>query len=164
MEGLTFAMIFTKNAPPEMDTSTTCSVSTPSSESCSYDELSVRFGEVEIREYGRVLGDNPSCSARGGPPVSIGWLYNVNAAVPLDEYEEQRHNRKNMIELRMKPSLRRHLMETNGFTVSEIEKAAKSAQKSASQRRMSFALSDHDHILLPFESMQRKFKRLFRQK
>jgi len=159
-------MIFTKNTPPEIDTSTTCSISTVSraSESCSYDELhvSVRFGEVEIRDYCRVLGDNPSCSARGGPPVSIGWLYNVNAAVPLDEYEEQRHNRKNMKELRMKPSLRRHLMETNGFTVSEIEKAAKSAQKSASQRRMSFALSDHDHILLPFESIQRKFKRLFR--
>ena len=38
-----------------------------SSASSSYPEKVVRFHEIHIRDYERVVGDNPSCSA--GPPV-----------------------------------------------------------------------------------------------
>ena len=33
----------------------------------------VRFGDLEIRVYERILGDNPSCSS--GPPIGIGWNF-----------------------------------------------------------------------------------------
>lgn len=45
----------------------------------------VVFGKVEIREYERVVGDNPSCSR--GPPISIGWNYQLVAKYAIDEYE-----------------------------------------------------------------------------
>jgi len=47
--------------------------------------LSVTFDNVEIREYERVVGDNPSCTR--GPPVAIGWTYQIGNLCPLDDYE-----------------------------------------------------------------------------
>jgi hypothetical protein len=40
----------------------------------------VRFGDLEIRVYERILGDNPSCSS--GPPVGIGWNFYSFTAPP----------------------------------------------------------------------------------
>ena len=34
---------------------------------------SIKFGNVEVRFYGRTLGDNPACPS--GPPISLSWLY-----------------------------------------------------------------------------------------
>ena len=47
--------------------------------------LSVTFDFVEIREYERVVGDNPSCAR--GPPVAIGWIYQSGTVCPVDDYE-----------------------------------------------------------------------------
>ena len=49
---------------------------------------SVSFGEVQLREFVRVVGDNPCVSDRG-PPLSIGWAYYEHSSLPLDEYERQ---------------------------------------------------------------------------
>eukprot|EP00978_Attheya_sp_CCMP212_P031249 scaffold117482_cov46-Attheya_sp.AAC.2 len=48
----------------------------------------VLFSLVEIREYPRILGDNPSC--RSGPPISLGWDYDkaVVVKVPIREFDE----------------------------------------------------------------------------
>lgn len=48
-------------------------------------DLSVTFDYVEIREYERVVGDNPSCTR--GPPVAIGWIYQTARLCPVDDYE-----------------------------------------------------------------------------
>jgi hypothetical protein len=47
--------------------------------------FSVIFDSIIIREYERVVGDNPSCSR--GPPISIGWSYVLAHQYPLDDYE-----------------------------------------------------------------------------
>ena len=39
----------------------------------------VRFGDIKLREYPIMLGDNPACS--NGPPVSIQKFIGVNALV-----------------------------------------------------------------------------------
>jgi hypothetical protein len=54
-------------------------------ESFSEQPKNVSFHQVEIREYERTVGDNPSCSR--GPPISIGWTYVLSRKCALDEYE-----------------------------------------------------------------------------
>lgn len=52
----------------------------------SREQYKVVFAEIEIREYERVVGDNPSCSR--GPPISIGWAYMIAHRYPLNDYEQ----------------------------------------------------------------------------
>lgn len=52
------------------------------------EELSVRFGDVEVRSYEIILGDNPAVS--NGPPLTIGWdPFDLNVC-SLDCYEGAR--------------------------------------------------------------------------
>mmetsp|Transcript_38259 Transcript_38259/g.80506 ORF Transcript_38259/g.80506 Transcript_38259/m.80506 type:complete len:302 (-) Transcript_38259:221-1126(-) len=45
----------------------------------------VSFSHVELREYCRQVGDNPSVSS--GCPLSIGWKFNKRGKVDIDSYE-----------------------------------------------------------------------------
>ena len=78
------------------------------SSSCSSSSSnSVRFRNVQIREYGIVLGDNPSCSR--GPPVSLGWDYDQDGEqdVLLDVYEKWRiGQRRSMYEMKLPADVR----------------------------------------------------------
>ena len=75
----------------------------------------VRFSNVETREYERIVGDHDDLL---GPPLAIGWSYNVHDAVDLDKYEEDRANtRKPEYELILTPNGRRHLL-MNEFGIS----------------------------------------------
>uniref|UniRef100_A0A7S2EIZ4 Uncharacterized protein n=1 Tax=Ditylum brightwellii TaxID=49249 RepID=A0A7S2EIZ4_9STRA len=47
---------------------------------------SVTFGQVEVREYGLTLGDNPSCS--NGPPLTLDWSYHNMVYLPLTDEPE----------------------------------------------------------------------------
>lgn len=49
------------------------------------ERYSVRFKAIEVREYERIVGDNPSCSK--GPPISIGWGYIVHRHYSINDYE-----------------------------------------------------------------------------
>lgn len=47
---------------------------------------SVSFADVNIREYERILGDNPSCTS--GPPISLGWGYSPEPIkLSVDDFE-----------------------------------------------------------------------------
>jgi len=48
----------------------------------------VSFQSVDVREYGRTLGDNPSCMS--GPPISLDWSYSKTTPVCINEYEDKR--------------------------------------------------------------------------
>jgi len=45
----------------------------------------VSFSHVQLREYCRAAGDNPSVSS--GCPLAIGWKYNKRGKVDIDSYE-----------------------------------------------------------------------------
>jgi len=103
------------------------------SESVDHDTVkkSVSFGAIQIREYDRVLGDNPD--VRVGPPVSIGWDFVQLDDMALDHYETTRPKKK--LYLRMSSITRKNLLK-NVFDVpeEEIRAAEKEVQKIQKQR------------------------------
>jgi len=68
---------------------------------------SVRFGQVEILEFQRAIGDNPSC-ASGGPPISLGGTKPLSSqSIGLDDYEIHRTtNRRKREEMMVPPKVR----------------------------------------------------------
>ena len=45
----------------------------------------VSYGNVKVREYERIIGDNPGCSS--GAPIGIGWNYRSTEEADLDDHE-----------------------------------------------------------------------------
>jgi hypothetical protein len=63
-----------------------------SEESSKKKKRNVTFGRIHIREYERVLGDNPSCSI--GPPISLGWMHWDLHDSTLDAYETSQKSQR----------------------------------------------------------------------
>jgi hypothetical protein len=94
---------------------------------------SVSFGSIQVREYNRVLGDNPD--VQFGPPISLGWNFVQKDALPMNEYETNKPQRTRG--LRMSSVTRRNLL-TNVFGVpaeeiAAVEKEVKKIKKQRSQ-------------------------------
>lgn len=52
----------------------------------------ITWDMLEIREYGRTVGDNPSVS--GGPPLTLSWQYRKAFEGTVDDYEDERPDRR----------------------------------------------------------------------
>lgn len=65
----------------------------------------VTFTKIFIREYPRIVGDNPACSS--GAPISIGWSYNTKDVISVNEYEQHREGvRRDISSMKMPKSIR----------------------------------------------------------
>lgn len=81
----------------------------------------VRFGNVEVREYERALGDNPSCSS--GPPISIGWCYSLHRDMALEDYERVRPARRNKRQFYLSAAKRNNFLAEWDVTPEEMHQA-----------------------------------------
>ena len=100
--------IVSSSAPSTLDddSSSHSSCSTSSSYPLSPSN-SVRFHNVQIREYGIVLGDNPSCSK--GLPISLSWDYDQEGEqeMLLDDFEQWRGGqRRSMSQMKIPACVR----------------------------------------------------------
>jgi hypothetical protein len=70
----------------------------------------VQFGNITIRNYERVMDDNPSCSC--GVPVGIGWKYRPEPEkYTIDIFESIRKDcRREVTEMRIPPKVRQDLL------------------------------------------------------
>jgi hypothetical protein len=93
----------------------------------------VSFGNVQIREYPIVLGDNPGGSS--GPPLSIEWTHQSESSVPLDAYEQDRPNRRDRAEMCMPAFLRVKMLQEAGYSRAEIVALQKPVNITRVQRR-----------------------------
>jgi hypothetical protein len=81
----------------------------------------VSFNTVEIREYVRTLGDNPS--VRSGPALSLGWIVVDSCILPLSLYEHQRPPKVGSVDLIVPRIIREEMLREEGITRSEIAAA-----------------------------------------
>ena len=100
---------------------------------------SVSFHSVDIREYDRTIGDNPSC--RSGPPLSLDWSYSKKYEKPksLDEYEKEREPERvhHLHKLHVNKYRRKNLLTFNwGHSEDEMKDARKETRKLQRQRSM----------------------------
>ena len=93
----------------------------------------VSFHTMEIREYGVVLGDNPSCSS--GPPVQLAWNPHDSTKLRIDDYEEHRPPRRDRAEMLMSYNVRWwSLMRESGYTVSQLKRATDACEEARKAR------------------------------
>lgn len=114
---------------------------------------SVSFVSVEVREYDRTIGDNPSC--RSGPPLSLDWSYSNKYEQPkaLDEYELEREPERihHLEGLRVSKYRRRNLLSFNwGHSQEEMKSARQETKKLQRQRNLT-------QMLLPIHKAEEAF-------
>ena len=105
----------------------------------------VKFGQINIRKYDMILGDNPSCNI--GPPVSLDWRYNEANSMPLEEYEDARGTRRKAYQMQIPPVHRRRILERSGVTPDEME---------YTEKQMKFIKKGRERtkMMLPFTKLQ----------
>jgi hypothetical protein len=94
---------------------------------------SVSFGNIQVREYERIVGDHPD--TRVGVPLTIGWAFVERPPVPIEQYEGNRIRKGN---LRLTSITRKNLLHNVfGIPEEEIRNAEKEIQKIKKQRSTS---------------------------
>lgn len=110
----------------------------------------VSFNSVNVREYDRTIGDNPSC--KSGPPISLDWSYSKKSEKSLDDYELERAASRvsSLRSIHLNKIKRRQMLSFHwGHSEEEMKTARKHTRKTQSQRRV----TNH---LLPFFMLYEK--------
>lgn len=146
----------------------------------------VSFKNIEIREYPRCLGENPSVSA--GPPISIGWRHNQSYVLDLDQYENYKdgtdfeggdscqqssRRRRTSAEFQLPRNLREEILREEcahddqyaqeadvACTEEEIQGRVREIQKARRQRQASYAMQEFETFEIFLESCWRKLHKL----
>mmetsp|Transcript_28784 Transcript_28784/g.44740 ORF Transcript_28784/g.44740 Transcript_28784/m.44740 type:complete len:593 (-) Transcript_28784:769-2547(-) len=118
----------------------------------------VRFRMVEVREYNRVIGDNPSVTT--GPAISLGWSYNVADRVTINEYERTRKITGHVRPIRRID--REEMLRDLGFSRAEIADSVRGIVRTKNQRRQTYHNLKVARMEEAVESAVKTVKRVFR--
>ncbi len=100
-------------------------------------QQALTFGTVTIREYPRIIGDNPSCN---GCPVGINWVHIKQVEIAFDDYEIHREGvRRVCSELKIPHDVRHDMMVEWGATTKQIFQVRKEMVEIQKQRMKSAA-------------------------
>mmetsp|Transcript_31204 Transcript_31204/g.47798 ORF Transcript_31204/g.47798 Transcript_31204/m.47798 type:complete len:213 (-) Transcript_31204:2018-2656(-) len=122
----------------------------------------VSFHKIKIREYERILGDNPSVTS--GPPISIGWGYVEEDFIrSVNEYEGCRPRRRTKSELIIPSFVRRGLLEEEfGVSKESIKAASKEVKGVQKKRHMTRILPEGiENAQEMLQATTRKFSNIF---
>lgn len=98
-----------------------------------YDLKKVIFGEITVREYPQILGNNPAVSI--GVPITIDWKFQNEYIWEIDIYEcARRPLRRSRRRLVISPMKRVIILLTVGYAIEEIADAIYTADQAKAQR------------------------------
>ena len=143
-----------RNSAGEMTESSTSDNSAYYDEDADEMSLHVGFGNIEVRNYKVTLGDHPNCTY--GPPVQLDWNYEEGNKVSLEEYEAMRPPRRRMHQMVLNNAKRTTILNKNGTTPDEIEKAVKDVNKIKRQRGVTKAMLPYMKVEEAAESAGQK--------
>lgn len=123
---------------------------------------SISFSQVNIREYERILGDNPCVSS--GVPLGIGWRYAPDpVVVNVDAYEDGKRCPRGRSEYLVPKAVREGLVQEHaGVGRREIVTAVRAIQKAKAQRRRTVINLGHQKTEERVEGARRKLKKILR--
>ena len=93
----------------------------------------VSFSTVTIREYERILGDNPSCSC--GPSIGIGWEFSEEETLPVSLWESWRETERQPERLVLGRDEREEMLLDLGYNHKVIAQAVREIVKVKNKRR-----------------------------
>lgn len=117
----------------------------------------MQFGEVHIRAYEQVAGDNPSCTS--GPPLALGWRFIKVKPISVTEFEKARAGfRRNKSQFLLLSKERREaILRQAGVAEGDIAEAVRSANKVRNLRRQTINNLAVDEA---FENASKLLKRI----
>jgi hypothetical protein len=114
----------------------------------------VRFGNVSIRQYSVIVGDNPGGHA--GPPLSIGWEHDDEVTLDVLEYEQQRPPRRKGREMLVPVDVRVERLRDAGYSRSDIVALTKPVNLARTQRRRTLETLHLQPLYQLHEKLSRK--------
>lgn len=90
----------------------------------------VSYGNVKVREYERIIGDNPGVSS--GAPIGIGWTYQSTEETDLDDHEHQRKDSSPAVPLTSDE--RKNMLKLWSYSSGDIEESQHKVSQIQSQR------------------------------
>ncbi len=127
----------------------------------------VSFSHVSIREYSRVVGDNPCVCC--GPPLALGWKYNKRGRTDIDTFEAAKDVNGEKCQRRTANEREKLLTDIGGANHSQIMKGSMLANFDNKLRWQSFdrlggenhykSIGPRERVLIMKESARRKFDR-----
>lgn len=117
----------------------------------------VRFEHVSVREYERILCDNPAVSR--GPPIGIGWKFNEKR-YQFEDWEITRGRIRRPSELLLNREKREALARALGYSEKDIAAAIRDGNKVKTQRRQTINNLGAAKMEEAVETAKRKAKKL----
>jgi len=127
-------------------------------------QRTVSFTKVDIREYERVLGDNPS--VRTGPPLSIGWRYAPNPiSMDLNAFEEGKGSPRVSSEFLVPKNVRETMLKEHAdISRREMVTAVREVMKEKSRRRNTVTNLHMQKSEEKVERVKRKIKKIIKRR
>jgi hypothetical protein len=123
---------------------------------------SVSFSNVHVRQYERILDDNPAC--RFGISIAIGWGYNEEKVESVDEWEGSRSRRRvrSKSELILSRTKREKIVRSLGYVDNDIAAAMREINRVKCHRRQTVNNLKLQHLEETVESAKLRIKSALR--
>jgi hypothetical protein len=95
----------------------------------------VSFSSVEVRQYERILGDNPACST--GPPLTIGWKFDETKTINMsvDDYEYDHGLNRDETAMVLSRQEREEMLLELGYSLKEMAMSVRKNIRLKNRRR-----------------------------